>query len=371
MQYKEFNGTNLSTLGLGGLRFPTKPEDPNCIDRTEGQKIVDAAISCGINCFDTAPSYQDTDSERFLGEALSKYPRDSYYLSTKFYVAYSKDIEAVFEAQMKRCKTDYFDFYMLHCLDEDTIGPYTDKTADYLGYLLKQKEAGRIRNIGFSSHAAPETLSRFLNWYDAFDVALIQLNYLDWTLLDAKKQYEILTAHKIPVWVMEPMKGGSLSTLNEEAAAILKAVAPKKSISSWGFRFLQGLPNVQTVLSGMSSVSQVMENAATFDAFQPLDDSEMEALKEASNVFMKTLGIPCSGCRYCCNTCPAGLDIPLLIKGYNEYKISGETWKIGELANAKNASECLSCKVCLNHCPQKIDIPEVMKQITATQEVKG
>lgn len=368
MQYKELNGQKISTLGLGGLRFPTHPQDPNCIDRAKGQKIVNAAIACGINCFDTAHSYQDEDSERFLGEALAKYPRNSYYLSTKFYVAYSKDIEAMFEAQLKRCRTDYFDFYLLHCLDEETIEAYTDQGLDYLGYLQKQKQAGRIRQIGFSSHAAPETLSRFLDWYDAFDIAMIQLNYLDWSLLDAKKQYELLSEHNIPVWVMEPMKGGSLSTLNEEAAAILKAAAPEKSISSWGFRFLQSLPNVQTVFSGMSSVSQVMENAATFNAAEPLSEAEMAALKKASDVFIKTLGIPCSGCRYCYNPCPAGLDIPLLIKGYNEQKISGSTWKIANLAETKSASQCLGCNTCLTHCPQKINIPDVMRQIAAMQE---
>lgn len=365
MQYKNFAGHNISRLGLGGLRFPTEIGKPNCIDRKAAQEVVDAAISCGINYFDTAYTYQNGDSERFLGEALSKYPRDSYYLATKFYVAYAKDIRAVFEEQLRRCRTDYFDFYLFHCLDEGTIGAYTDKNLDYLGYLLKQKEAGRIRHIGFSSHAAPETLERFLHWYDGFDMALIQLNYLDWKLLDAKKQYEILTEHGIPVWVMEPMKGGRLSALNKEAAAILKAAKPEQSISSWGFRFLQSLPNVHTVLSGMSDVSQVMENAKTFDSLIPLNPMEMETLQKAADVFLEALGVPCSGCRYCCDTCPAGLDIPLLIKGYNERSISGSTWKIANLSGTKTADQCLSCGTCLKRCPQKINIPDVMKQIAS------
>lgn len=274
MRYKDFKGESISTLGLGGLRFPMEKDNPSRIDRAEAQKIVDAAISCGINYFDTAYSYQNGDSERFLGEALSKYPRDSYYLATKFYVAYSTDIEAVFEEQLKRCNVDYFDFYLFHCLDEGTIGAYTDQNRDYLGYLLKQKKAGRIRNIGFSSHALPDTLERFLDWNDQFDMALIQLNYLDWTLLNAKRQYELLTEHGIPVWVMEPMKGGRLSTLNEKASAILKSISPGRSISSWGFRFLQGLPNVQTVLSGMSTIEQVLDNARTFEKFDPLSETE-------------------------------------------------------------------------------------------------
>lgn len=367
MQYKMFKGQSISTLGLGGLRFPSKKNNTDSIDREKGQKIVDEAISCGINYFDTAHSYQNGDSERFWGEALSKYPRDRYYLATKFYVAYSRNIEKTFEEQLKRCRTDYFDFYLFHCLDEGTIDAYTDKELDYLGFLLKQKKAGRIRNIGFSSHASLETLERFLDWYDGFDMALIQLNYLDWTLLEAKRQYEILTEHGIPVWVMEPMKGGRLSTLNEKDAAILKAEKLEDSLSSWGFRFLQGLLNVHTVLSGMSEPRQVIENAALFDKQIPLTEREMKALQRAAVVFMGTMGVPCSGCRYCCSTCPSGLDIPLLIKGYNERNISGSTWKIGNLSETKSASECLACGACLKRCPQKINILEVMKKISHTK----
>lgn len=365
MRYKDFKGSAISTLGLGGLRFPTEKGAPNRIDRKAAQAVVDAAVACGINYFDTAYSYQNGDSERFLGEALSKYPRESYFLATKFYVAYGTDIEAVFEEQLRRCGVDYFDFYLFHCLDEGTITAYTDPERDYLGYLLKQKEAGRIRNIGFSSHALPETLERFLDWYDRFDMALIQLNYLDWTLLNAKRQYELLTEHGIPVWVMEPMKGGRLSVLNENAAAVLKAASPERSIPSWGFRFLQGLPNVQTVLSGMSTAEQVLDNARTFEKFDPLSRDEEAALNTAAEIFIKHLGVPCSGCRYCCDTCPAGLDIPLLIRGYNEKNISGSTWKIGNLSEAKSADECIGCGTCLSRCPQKINVPEIMKKIAA------
>ena len=182
MQTKEFHGKQISRLGMDGLRFPHVPGKPNEIDREQGQIIIDRAIQAGINYFDTTYTYQNGDSERFLGEALSKYPRDSYYLATKFYVAASDDIEAVFEEQLKRCQTDYFDFYLFHCLDETTIDAYMDPKKDYLGFLKKQKELGRIRYIGFSSHAAPKTLERFLNWNDEFDMALIQLNYVDWTL---------------------------------------------------------------------------------------------------------------------------------------------------------------------------------------------
>ncbi len=368
MQYKDFKGKKISALGLGGLRFPSPDGKPDGIDREEAQKVVDAAIACGINYFDTSHSYQDGDSERFLGEALSKYPRESYFLATKFYAAYSDDIEKTFAEQMERCRTDYFDFYLLHCLDEETIEDYMDPDKDYYGFLQKQKAAGRIRHIGFSSHAAPETLARFLEWQDRFDMALIQLNYLDWTLLDAKQQYEILTAHGIPIWVMEPMKGGSLSVLNKEAAAILRAADPEKTLSSWGFRFLQGLENVHIVLSGMSTVEQVRENAETFAEATPLDPAEKAALQKAAELYLQTMGVPCTGCRYCCSTCPAQLDIPLLLKGYNERSISESAWKIGQLAQTKSAAECLACGVCLEHCPQHIHIPDVLKKIAQAQE---
>ena len=364
MYYKDFDGMKISALGFGGLRLPTEKGKPNHINRAEAKNVIDMAIASGINYFDTSHNYQNGDSERCLGEVLSKYPRDSYYLATKFYAAYATDIEAVFEEQLKRLQTDYFDFYLFHCLDESTFGSYTDKNRGYLDFLRKQKEAGRIRNIGFSSHASPELLERFLDYDDGFDMAMIQINYLDWSLLNAKHQYELLSEHHIPVWVMEPLKGGRLSTLNNKAADILKGTVPDRSLSSWGFRFLMGLPNVHTILSGMSDIEQVQDNAKNFAVYDPLSSSEKAALKKASEIFLKDIGIPCSACRYCCDTCPVGLDIPLLIRGYNERSISGEVWKVPQLSVTKSASACLQCGVCRSHCPQKIDIPAIIKKIS-------
>ena len=364
MYYKKFHDKDISALGMGALRLPTEPGNPNQIDRIKGQEIIDAAVSCGINYFDTSFTYQNGDSERFLGEALSKYPRDSYYLATKFYAAYATEIEAVFQQQLERCRTDYFDFYLLHGVDENYISAYMDEKKGYLRFLLEQREKGRIRHIGFSSHAAPEALAGFLDWYDGFDMALIQLNYVDWTLLDAKRQYELLTEHEIPVWVMEPLKGGRLASLSASAADILRKQAPDRSLSSWGFRFLMGLLHVQTVLSGMSTVEQVLDNARTFERPDPLSPDEMAALNRASSVFLDVLGLPCSACRYCCPACPAELDIPLLIKGRNEMRVSGETWRIADLKQTKWPEHCLHCKSCLKHCPQKINIPAAMTEFS-------
>lgn len=368
MYQKPFHDARISALGMGGFRFPTVPGNPNRIDREKAQKLIDLAIDGGINYFDTAHMYQNTDSERFLGEALSKYPRNSYYLASKFHADAGPDIAAVFEAQLRRCQTDFFDFYLLHSLDENSITDYMEK--DYLAYLLEQKRAGRIRYIGFSSHAAPAALEQFLDWYDGFDMALLQINYLDWTMLDAAHQYELVTSHGIPIWVMEPLKGGRLSTLNEDARRILKKAAPERSISSWGMRYLMRLPNIQTILSGMAAPQQIADNLATFDHPDPLNDDELAVLEQAISVFWKDLGIPCSACRYCCNTCPASLDIPLLIKGYNEKRISGQSWRVGELLQTKGPDACLHCGTCLPHCPQKINIPEIMGQFAQLLETE-
>lgn len=367
MYYKKFKDKNISVLGFGGLRLPMEKNNPNRIDRAEAQKVIDTAIANGINYFDTAHMYQDGDSERFLGEALKKYPRDSYFLASKFHAENRTDIAATFEEQLKRCQVEYFDFYLMHGVDEDNMSLYMDKEKGYLEYLLQQKKAGRIRSLGFSSHTTPEKLEEFLSWYDGFDMALLQINYVDWTHLDAKRQYEVLTAHNIPIWVMEPMKGGRLAALNESAGNILKEKCPEKSIASWGFRFLMGLLNVQTVLSGMSTVEQVLDNVKTFETYQPLTENELETLWKAKDAYMDDMGIPCSACRYCCPTCPAKLDIPLLIRGYNEKKISGNNWRVAFLDSAKSASECLQCGSCLKMCPQKIDIPEIMRQISDTK----
>ena len=365
MYYHDFHGQAISALGFGVLRLPMSQADPKQVDRPAAQAVLDAAIAAGVNYFDTAYTYLNGDSERFLGEALEKYPRESYFLATKFYVKAGEDIEAMFEEQLRRLRTDYVDFYLLHGLDENTFGPYTDRERDYLGYILRQREKGRVRYIGFSSHATPETLGRFLDLYDGYDMALLQLNYLDWGLLKAEEQYRILARHGIPAWVMEPLKGGRLSTLNPAARDILQRAAPGRSISSWGFRFLMGLQNVHTVLSGMSTVEQVQDNAATFAAPDPLTQGEARALQQAADAFFDDLGAPCSACRYCCDTCPAGLDIPLLIQGYNERRISGEAWRLVPFEQTKGAAACIGCGACRSHCPQHIDIPKIMAELAA------
>lgn len=361
MRCRKFKDYNISALGMGGIRYITVPDDPNHVDREKGFAVIDEAVKRGINYFDTAQIYMEGDSETFLGEALAKYPRDSYILATKYNSKPGIDIETVFNEQLKRLKTDYIDFYLLHGLDSISFSAYTDKNRDDIVFIRRKKEEGAVRNIGFSSHASPEMLERFLDFYDGYDMALIQINFLDWTLLDSKRQYEILTEHNIPVWVMEPLKGGRLIGKVHKAAELLKSAAPDKTMTSWAFRFLMGLPNVYTVLSGMNTPEQVAENAEIFNSMQPLDGNELELLEKAASLVIDELGIPCSSCRYCCSTCPAELDIPLLIQAYNEQNISGAAWRFGKLDSITGPDKCLDCGVCRNHCPQNIDIPLVMK----------
>lgn len=360
MIYRNFHGTEVSALGMGVLRLPVDEANPKLFDRKASERVIDACFDHGINYFDTAYTYQGGDSERLIGELFSRRPRDSYLLATKYYAAAGKPIEEVFEEQRRRCRTDYFDFYLFHSLDENYYADYTRE--ENLAFLLKKKQEGKIRWIGFSSHASPDTLEKFLNVYDGFDMAQIQLNYLDWKMLDAKRQYELLTMHGIPVWVMEPLKGGRLVQLSEKPAEILRRCAPERSLSEWGFGFLKGLKNVHTVLSGMNSVEQVEENAKIFSESTPISAPEQEVLAQAAKLYLNDLGVPCSACRYCCEVCPAELDIPLLIRAYNEQRVAGATWRVGGLSDAKGAEHCLQCGTCLTRCPQKIDIPDVLAQ---------
>ena len=367
MFYKDFKGNKISTLGFGVMRLPFADGDPNKIDRAAGEKIIDRAIELGVNYFDTSHIYQKTDSERFLGEVLKKYPRDSYYLATKLYGTPTRDIRKTFAEQLERLQTEYVDFYLLHSLDDETMPIYTDPKLGYIDFLQEMRAAGKIRYLGFSTHIAPEKLEQFLQYFDGFDMALMQLNYMDWELLNAKRQYEILTAHGLPVWVMEPLKGGRLATLNQPACDILKQAAPERSVPSWGFRYLMGLPNVQTVLSGMGSIEMLEDNAATFHEHKPLDEKELEILEQARAAFINDLGVPCSGCRYCCDECPQELDIPLLIRAYNECSITGKTWRITGLAEAKGAEHCVACGACMRHCPQHINVPEVLQKLAESK----
>lgn len=269
----------------------------------------------------------------------------------------------IFEDQLERCRVDYFDFYLLHNVCETSFDLYTDERLGIVDYLLAQKKAGRIRHLGFSAHGRAETIEKFLQKYPFFEFAQIQINYMDWTLQDAKRKYELLTARHIPVIAMEPCRGGQLATLTEPARALLKQARPNDSIASWAFRYLQSLPNMQVVLSGMTTMAQLKENIALFSRNDPATEADKALLNRALATMLDR--VPCTACRYCCDVCPQGLDIPKLISLYNEasYQKSGVMrFTLDAMGEAELPGACLGCGACAAVCPQGIEIPEVLKK---------
>ena len=366
MIYNEACGERLSRLGFGCMRLPQTPE--KTIDEQELQKMVDFAIANGVNYFDTAWPYHGGHSELAVGKALARYPRDTWYLADKYpghQIASSYNPAEIFEQQLQKCGVDYFDFYLLHNVYENDFDVYTDPKWGILDYFIEQKRLGRIRHLGFSSHARPDTLEKFLDYAgDAAEFCQIQLNYLDWTLQDAKAKYELLTARNIPVWVMEPLRGGRLASLPEEDTALLKAERPEESTASWAFRWLMNLPNVKMVLSGMSSFPQMQDNTATFSGGAPQTPEEAALLLQIADGLKNAL--PCTRCRYCCDGCPMQLDIPMLIHAYNDVKFSGSMtvpMQLDALPEDKRPSACIGCGACAAVCPQKIDIPDALAQL--------
>jgi predicted aldo/keto reductase-like oxidoreductase len=370
------------------------------IDEGKAREIVEYAYENGVNYYDTAYRYHDGESETFLGKVLSRYKRDSFHLATKMpghmmkyedgrysftgllAKAPSRSPQELFEEQLEKCRVDYFDFYLLHGVSERTWDFYTDEKIGVIDYLLKQQQAGRIRHFGFSAHCRPETLDKFLNWSkerqaNCFTFVQIQLNYMDWLLQDAEKKYEILTAHGLPIMVMEPCRGGRLARLDPEAETLLKKERPRDSIASWAFRFVQSLSNVQVVLSGMSTLEQVKENVAVFSGENPVTEEEKKLLFKAIEPLLHL--VPCTACRYCCEGCPQQLDIPKLLSMFNEARLDDPftlvilNFTLGGMSDGELPSACTGCGSCAKVCPQGIDIPDIMKQfaeILAKQKTK-
>ena len=373
MIYNEFQNLKLSGLGLGTMRLPNKGVDSDTpIDEEETAKMVDYALKNGINYFDTAWGYHNGESELVVGKVLSKYPRDSFYLATKFpgYDVSNMDkVEEIFEKQLQKCQVDYFDFYLFHNVYEKNVDYYLDEKYGILDYLLKQKENGRIKHLGFSVHGSLDVMKKFLNAYGKhMEFGQIQLNYLDYKFQDAKAKIDMLNEYNIPIWVMEPLRGGKLAKLNEEHVAKLKNLRPDESVSSWAFRFLQSIPGVTMVLSGMSSMEQLTENIKTYEESKPLNDEEMKALFDIADEMLNGNTLPCTACRYCTAHCPMGLDIPKLLSLYNEHVFTGGGFlapmAISALPEDKRPSACLSCKSCEAVCPQQLKIAEAMSNFT-------
>lgn len=367
MIYSDFQGLKLSLLGFGTMRLPLVPGDSSGqVDEKKTEEMVDYAIAHGVNYFDTAYPYHNGESERIIGRLLKKYKRDQYYLATKYpghQLSESYNPAEIFEEQLKKCGVDYFDFYLLHNVYENSIQTYTDPRWGIVDYFLEQKKAGRIRHLGFSSHGSLDNLREFLDLYgDKMEFCQIQLNYLDWTLQNGKGKYDLLTERGIPVWVMEPVRGGKLAKLSDEDERKLRAERPQESTSAWAFRFLQGLPNVKMVLSGMSNMEHMQDNVHTFEERKILSEREDAVILGIAEGMKNS--IPCTACRYCCSDCPKGLDIPALLAAYNELRFDpamNVSMRLEALPEEKRPSACIGCGKCAQICPQKIDIPAAMK----------
>lgn len=366
MLYKDFKECKLSALGLGTMRLPTVGEEPgSAIDEEKAGEMVEYALQHGINYFDTAYGYHNGQSEPVMGKLLSKYPRDSYYLASKFPgydLANMNKVEEIFEEQLQRCGVEYFDFYLFHNVYEKNIDAYLDPQYGILEYLLKQKEAGRIRHLGFSAHGRCDNMERFLKAYgEHMEFCQIQLNYLDWKLQRAQEKMELLKRYEIPVWVMEPLRGGRLAALDDVYEEKLKALRPEEEIPAWGFRFLQSLDGIKMVLSGMSNMEQLKANIQTFSQEKPLKEEEWKALMEIADTMLNIL--PCTACRYCVSNCPQGLDIPVLLLTYNEAKFAKgfvPQSVVESLGKDKTPDNCIACQSCEAVCPQQIKISEAM-----------
>ncbi len=368
MIYRNFQDMKLSALGMGAMRLPVIGGNDAVIDEEATKEMVAYAMEHGINYYDTAWGYHNGNSEIVMGKALSAYPRESYYLATKFpgYDLSNMDkVEEIFEEQLKKCQVEYFDFYLFHNVCEMNIDAYLNPKYGIFEYLMKQKKNGRIRHLGFSAHGSYEVMKRFLDAYGAeMEFCQIQLNYLDWSFQNAKTKVDLLKEHHIPVWVMEPLRGGKLASLSEEDEKTLKELRPQEGIPAWAFRFLQTIPEVTVVLSGMSNFEQMQENIHTFETDQPLNEQEMTSLLGIADKMLKKIVLPCTACHYCVSHCPQGLDIPTLLELYNEHCFTGGGFiapmALSAISQDKQPKACIGCRSCEAVCPQQIKISEAM-----------
>lgn len=376
MVYKDFQDLKLSALGMGAMRLPVIDGDDAKIDEAAAGEMVAYAMEHGINYYDTAWGYHNGNSELVMGRVLSKYPRDKFYLATKFPgydLSNMPKVKEIFEKQLEKCQVEYFDFYLFHNVCEMNIDAYLDEKYGIFDYLMEQKKNGRIKHLGFSAHGSYDVMKRFLDAYgDHMEFCQIQLNYVDWSFQNAKAKVELLKEHNIPVWVMEPLRGGKLASLPEKETSILKSMRPDEEVPAWAFRFLQSIPEVTMVLSGMSNAEQMKANIATFETDKPLNDEEMKSLLALADGMLNGT-LLCTACHYCVSHCPKGLDIPRLLELYNEHKFTGGGFiapmALAAVPEDKQPSACIGCRSCEKVCPQQIKISEAMADFAA--KLKG
>lgn len=390
MLANEFLGEDVARLGFGAMRLPVLDGDASKIDQDQLDAMVDTAIASGVNYFDTAYPYHGGYSEISLGKSLARYPRESYFLVTKYpghQIADSYDPAAIFEEQLQKCAVDAFDFYLLHNVYEASIDVYTDEKWGIADYFIQQKKTGRIRHLGFSCHGRPETLAAFLDYgaqkyaelvesdpgaaslfagENIMEFCQIQLNCLDWTLQDAASKTVLLEDAGIPVVVMEPLRGGKLANLPDEPMSQLQSAVADRSAAEWSFRWLQGIPSVKVILSGMSNLDQVQQNCTFFEDAKPLSEAEEGLLMDVAESLKS--GVPCTVCRYCVDSCPQSIDIPLMLATYNDLQFDTSftiSMQMDAVPDGQRAEDCIACGACMRMCPQGIDIPSVLEELAS------
>ena len=372
MRYSDFNGLKISALGLGTMRLPVTADGK--IDYELSGKMVDEAIKGGVNYFDTAYKYHEGESETFCGSVLSKYPRESYLLADKlptWLCSTVEDAEALLREQLKKCNVEYFDFYLLHNVNEETWPGI--KTLGLVDFMKTVKERGLARHIGFSTHCKPELLEEILSSHgDVLEFVQIQINYMDWDYIDAKALHQIIRKYNKPVIVMEPLRGGTLANLPSPKArdvlveASRAAGKPAASNASYGLRYASQLDGVMVTLSGMSTSAQMAENIDIFSG-EPLTQTELDACHDAGKQLCDDILVPCTGCNYCYE-CPAGIKIPAIFKQYNDSAARNFHYVFDDMAQlyadlGANANDCLKCGNCQSHCPQNIKIIDKLREI--------
>jgi predicted aldo/keto reductase-like oxidoreductase len=364
---RRFKDVEVSLLGLGTMRLPCETEqkresNPN-IDYEKAQKLVDLAYKNGVNYYDTAYMYHCGKSEKFIGHALKKYPRNTYFIADKLPIWMcdtKEDMQRVFANQLERTGMEYFDFYLLHSLDKENFEK-CEKLGAYDFIKQKQKE-GKIKYIGFSFHGTVDDLRHIVSAHD-WDFAQIQMNYLDWENQNAKMQYQILEDADIPTIVMEPVRGGKLALVNNEIKDMFKSKKPIMSVASWAMGFVASHKNIITILSGMNSEQQMLDNLSTLTNFKAFGDDEYSICFKAASILNKSEVIGCTGCDYC-QPCPKGIKISSFFSLYNSV-VSGDVniQQGREVYDsfAVNPTACAWCNKCKNHCPQSISVPDVLE----------
>ena len=364
--------SKMPKLGFGLMRLPEKD---GVIDHEQVCQMVDLYMNAGLTYFDTAYVYHHGLSETEVREAVVKrYPRESFTVATKlpeWEIKCEEDKERIFNEQLERTGAGYFDFYLMHAVDDQNFANY--EKYDCFNFGFEKKKQGLIRHLGFSFHGTPEMLVKILDKYPDVEFVQIQLNYLDWDSekVCSGKLYEILSGRHIPIVVMEPVKGGYLASLREDLENKFKAVDPDNSIASWALRYVGSLPGVMTLLSGMSLLSQMEDNAKTFTDFRPLNEEERKTIQDVVDTMKKTPQIGCTGCSYCTDGCPMNVGIPDIFKVINTVNMYGRSEKTGKmyarmLEKKSGPTDCIQCGQCESVCPQHLPIIELLQDAAKT-----